>query len=88
LFDRLASERVAAGAALLSSARVVVTDRLHGHILALLCGVPCVLNDNRTGKVRGFYDTWTHRSPLVRWADGPEQAFATARDLLDQPTAR
>jgi exopolysaccharide biosynthesis protein PssK len=82
LFDRLAGERVTAGAALLSSARVVVTDRLHGHILALLCGLPHVVCDNRTGKVRAFHATWTQRSPLAHWADDPASALATARALL------
>jgi pyruvyl transferase EpsO len=81
LFDRLAGERVAAGAELLASARVVVTDRLHGHILALLCGLPHVVCDSRTGKVRNFYETWTHASPLAHWADDPERALATARRL-------
>jgi pyruvyl transferase EpsO len=81
LFDRLAGERVAAGAALLSSARVVVTDRLHGHILGLLCGRHTVLNDSRTGKVRAFYETWTSASPLAHWADDAPSALATAGRL-------
>jgi exopolysaccharide biosynthesis predicted pyruvyltransferase EpsI len=82
LFDRLAAERVMAGASLLSSARVVVTDRLHGHILALLCGLPHVLCDSRTGKVRNFYETWTRPSPLAHWAGDPDAALATARRLV------
>jgi exopolysaccharide biosynthesis predicted pyruvyltransferase EpsI len=81
LFDRLAAERVAAGSALLSSAGAVVTDRLHGHILALLCGVPHVLTDNRTGKVRRFHDAWTRDAALVRWADDPRAALALAAEL-------
>jgi pyruvyl transferase EpsO len=81
LFDGLARERVRAGLALLGSARVVVTDRLHGHILTLLCDLPGVLLDSRTGKVRAFYEAWTRSSPLVRWADSPEAALAAARAL-------
>jgi exopolysaccharide biosynthesis predicted pyruvyltransferase EpsI len=79
LFDRLAAERVTAGAALLSSARAVITDRLHGHILALLCGVPHVVTDSRTGKVRRFYEDWT--KGMAPWADDPRQALALARGL-------
>lgn len=81
LFPRLAGERVRSGAALLSSAAVVVTDRLHGHILSLLCRLPHVLNDNRTGKVRAFYETWTQRSSLAHWAESPAEALAIARRL-------
>ena len=81
LFDRLAGERVAAGRALLCSAGAVVTDRLHGHILALLCGVPHVLTDSRTGKVRRFHDAWTRDAALVRWADDPREALALAAEV-------
>ena len=81
LFDRLAQERVAAGARLVSTAEVVVTDRLHGHIMSLLCGRPSVVTDNRTGKVRAFFEEWTADSPLAHFADGPQQALEHAGAL-------
>lgn len=83
LFDRLAGERVMAGARLLSSADVVVTDRLHGHILSLLCGVPCVLVDSRTGKVRRFHETWTRDAARTRWADSPQAALTMAAQVAE-----
>ena len=46
-----------------------MTDRLHAHILSLLCGVPHVLRDNATGKLRGCYEQWTGESPLAHWSD-------------------
>ncbi len=67
----VARQRMRRGCRLLRSARVVVTDRLHGHILALLLGVPHVVLGDRNGKLRGFVDTWTSTATLMRWADGP-----------------
>lgn len=85
-FDRVARRRVAAGCSLLASGRVIVTDRLHGHILALLLGLPHVVLDNSSGKVKGFYETWTASCERAVWADSVEEALHVARNLgLDQP---
>jgi pyruvyl transferase EpsO len=78
-WERLARQRFDRGCGLLASARSVVTDRLHGHILSVLLGIPHLLLDSRTGKVRGFYDTWTHSLPLARWCESPAEALALAR---------
>jgi exopolysaccharide biosynthesis predicted pyruvyltransferase EpsI len=58
LFDRLAEVRVAEGARLLSRGRVVVTDRLHAHILCVLMGIPHVVLDNNYGKISQFIGCW------------------------------
>jgi pyruvyl transferase EpsO len=78
-WERLARQRFDRGCELLASARRVVTDRLHGHILSVLLGIPHLLLDSRTGKVRGFYDTWTHSLPLARWCETPAEALVLAR---------
>lgn len=65
LYKSLARHRLARGVALLSSGRRVITDRLHGHILSLLVGIPHVALDNSYGKVGGFIESWTHESDLV-----------------------
>jgi exopolysaccharide biosynthesis predicted pyruvyltransferase EpsI len=80
-FDARARERVAHGRRLLSRARIVVTDRLHGHILSLLLGIPHVVLDNSYGKVRSFYDTWTAESDLVRWAGSPHEVAEQVEGL-------
>jgi exopolysaccharide biosynthesis predicted pyruvyltransferase EpsI len=86
-FERLADLRMEIAFRVLSTARVVVTDRLHGHILALLLGIPHVCLDTRNGKVRQLYETWTAGHPLVRWADSLAQARAWTRELLAAPQA-
>ena len=80
-YDPLARERVRRGSELLSSGRAVVTNRLHAHLLCLLLGIPHVLLDNTTRKVRGFYEAWTQRSPIVEWADHEDEAIARAMQL-------
>ena len=81
-YDFRAAERVRRACTVLSRGRVVVTDRLHGHLLALAMGVPHVLMDNAVGKVRAFYETWTRPSELVRWASSVEEAHDLSRALV------
>jgi exopolysaccharide biosynthesis predicted pyruvyltransferase EpsI len=80
-YDRLARRRVHRGCTLLSHGRVVITDRLHGHILSLLLSLPHVLLDNNYGKVSAFFQTWTAKSRLANWADSPEEAIELAESL-------
>jgi pyruvyl transferase EpsO len=79
---RLARTRLDRGRAVLSHGRVVITDRLHGHVLSLLLGLPHVLLDDRHGKLRAFHDTWTRASGLATWADSADAALGTARALV------
>ena len=80
--NALATRRLRRGLRLLGSARIIVTDRLHGHILATLSGIPHVVLDNTYGKVRSFYDTWTGEVGFAHWCDEPGEAIAHARRLL------
>jgi pyruvyl transferase EpsO len=80
-FAPLAKQRLARGCRILSSGRVVITDRLHGHILSLLLGIPHVLLDNSYGKVRSFYESWTKSSDHAVWANSPREALERARSL-------
>jgi exopolysaccharide biosynthesis predicted pyruvyltransferase EpsI len=79
LFDLLARQRLAYGAKLLSSAKVVITDRLHGHILSMLLGIPHVLIGDRYGKIKHFHETWTKDCGLAVWAEGVEEALERAQ---------
>jgi exopolysaccharide biosynthesis predicted pyruvyltransferase EpsI len=83
IYDLLARERLLRGCRVLSQGRVVVTDRLHGHILCLMMSIPHVLLDNNYGKVRGFYETWTRSSSIAHWADSPAEAIEIANALVE-----
>lgn len=80
-FDPLARHWLDRGRRILSGGEVVITDRLHGHVLSLLMGIPHVVTDNRTGKVRAVWEADTHGSHLARWADTPAEALELARSL-------
>lgn len=41
-----------------SKARFIITDRLHGMILATIAGTPCIVFDNLSKKVSGVYELW------------------------------
>src|SRR5699024_6921589 len=38
------------------TSKLVVTDRLHGMIFAVITSTPCIALDNKTGKVKGVYN--------------------------------
>lgn len=82
LQDRLAKERVIRGCRNLSRGKVVITDRLHGHILSLLLGIPHVVLDNNYGKLSSFYETWTKGCALTYWAKTSEEALEMAGSLI------
>jgi exopolysaccharide biosynthesis predicted pyruvyltransferase EpsI len=84
VYDAFARARLRAGIRLLSTSRVVVTDRLHGHILCVLLDIPHVVLDNSYGKLRSTLDAWTGQLSMVSRADSPEEALALAHGLLAQ----
>lgn len=81
-YDLLARRRLSVGRQTLSRGKVVITDRLHGHLLCLLMNIPHVVLDNSYGKIRSLYDTWTKDSPLVHWADSLPEAVAMSENLI------
>src|SRR3546814_17237088 len=76
--QRLAEWRFKRGLAMLAAGELVVTDRLHAHILSLLLDIPHVLLDNSYGKVAGFADQWTAAYGGLMRATGRAEAFETA----------
>jgi pyruvyl transferase EpsO len=66
----------------LDRAKVLVTDRFHAHILAILRGQPVVLLADAFGKNQSSYESWTHRFPTVRFARSSDAALAAARELV------
>lgn len=43
-----------------SSAKLVVTDRLHGMIFAAITGTPCIVLPNSNHKIKETYTSWLH----------------------------
>lgn len=51
-----------------SQARLVITDRLHGMIFALLSGTPCLVFNSNNCKIRGVYE-WVRDCTGIVYAD-------------------
>lgn len=83
-YEALGRLRLQRGLWLLARGRVVVTDRLHGHILSLCLGRPHVLLDARYRKLRSFHETWTSQSSITHWAASPDEALKIARELYSK----
>lgn len=58
-----------------AKARLVITDRLHGMLFAVINGTPCIALDNLSNKVKGVYDEWL--------TDNPGVCFLNAETLSD-----
>lgn len=80
LYNRLAEGRVRRGLKMLASGRVVVTDRLHAHILSTMMDIPHVVLDNSYGKIAGYMGAWTGRYPQVRRARTSDDVLAHLKE--------
>nr|WP_246314645.1 polysaccharide pyruvyl transferase family protein [Kineococcus aurantiacus] len=78
----LARANLQRATALLSRGERVVTDRLHGHVISTLLGIPHVVVNDRFGKVRALHETWLGEDPhsvfAASWKEVPR-----ALDALD-----
>ena len=70
------------GMLFLQRGRVVITDRLHGHILCVLCGIPHVVLDPVNNKITSFMKSWTAGIENILVAHSAEDALNKATNLL------
>jgi pyruvyl transferase EpsO len=82
-YEHLAEGHVQRGLAFLARGRVVLTDRLHAHLLAELLGIPHVAVDSGYGKIRSYHETWLADSPLAHLETDGRTAVRLARELAD-----
>ena len=52
-----------------SEANLVITDRLHSMIIAMLAGTKCIALDNLTHKVKGCYKLWLSDNPNITFLE-------------------
>jgi pyruvyl transferase EpsO len=84
--ERFYDNRLAIGKHVVSAGTVLITDRLHAHILAVLLGWPHVYLDNSYGKIDRFASAWGTRSPIARRAGSETEAVAIASELHESLT--
>jgi len=83
----LARARVERGRRFLSQGKIVVTNRLHGHILSMLMGIRHYVSDNTYGKVGSFIETWTADSEHLTFCTTEAEALARAHHDHRAPRA-
>jgi exopolysaccharide biosynthesis predicted pyruvyltransferase EpsI len=80
-FGPLAESWLRRGTRIVRSAEVIITDRMHAHILAIMLGLPHVVLDNSYGKTRSTFETWTQAAGLAHWAQTTSEALNLAAEL-------
>lgn len=80
-YNALAWGRYRRGAKILSQGKLVITDRLHAHIMSILLDIPHVALDNSYGKLGSFIAAWTGDFSGLRQAATMEAAIVRAREL-------
>jgi pyruvyl transferase EpsO len=63
--------------------QLVITNRLHGHILCILLGIPHVFLPNAYYKNESFYETWTKEIPFCRFVQDATQIEFAVQELLE-----
>jgi exopolysaccharide biosynthesis protein PssK len=74
------------GNRVLDEGSVLVTDRMHPHMLAALRGQHVVLLPDRYGKNRAVYEYSTHELSTVHWASTPAEALEMANEIAEMVT--
>lgn len=67
----------------LKSSSLVITNRLHGHILAILLGIPNIFLPNSYHKNEAFYECWTSQLAFCRFVKKPEQIKTAIQELTN-----
>lgn len=66
-----------------AQAKLVVTDRLHGMIFALLTGTPCIVLPNHNYKVSGVYQ-WIKKSNIIKFISDIQDIDDSIKQILEQ----
>ena len=62
-------------------AKLVITDRLHGLLYAVITMTPVIAFDNTTNKIRNVYETWLKDVPYIKFAQKIDQIPDLATQL-------
>ncbi len=87
-WEQLARERVWRGCRILQRGTVVITNRLHAHLLCTLMRIPHVVCDTVNGKISAYHQTWPFEDPWIAWADSPAEALQRAETLRRRETRK
>lgn len=82
--NRFAQQNLDCAIRTLSRGRFLVTDRLHGHVIATLCGIEHIVVNDRYGKVHALWEAWTQNSPMATFVP----TWSTAETALAERISR
>lgn len=71
-----------AGTGLFRDRSLIVTDRLHAHVLAALMNIPHVVFDNSYGKVKSIFEDYTGTFDAAYYASDETEAISIAKSVL------
>lgn len=71
-----------------STARAVITDRIHGMIFAALTGTPCIALTNYNHKVKETSEIITPHCPYIRFAEKKEDAVHLLKEIWNKEGQR
>lgn len=63
-----------------ASAKLIITDRLHGMLFAAISGTPCIAFGNSNGKVKGVYE-WIKDNEYIRYMEDAKAFSNILKDL-------
>lgn len=83
LLNGIAEQRKIRGIKILSQGEMVITDRLHAHILSVLLGKRSFILDNNNNKLGAFYKTWMADTPGIHFLETDEVQFTEIVNLIN-----
>ena len=83
MYQAVSAGMLDSGNADLDRGKVLVTDRFHPHVLAILRGQPVVLLNDAYSKNATSYESWTNRFPNVVLVRSSKDALEAARRLAE-----
>lgn len=87
-YNRIAQTRVDRGLKQLCQGEIVISDRLHAHILCTLMGKAHIALDNSYGKVSGYWGRWHRDVSNIRFATNVDQIVPALKELGFEDVAR
>lgn len=82
MYELIAAQVVAEGNRQADMGEVFVSDRLHGHLLAIVRGQPTVAMPDAYGKNEAVFRAWSERFAHAAWASTGDEAERAVQTLL------
>lgn len=66
----------------LKQPRLIITNRMHGHILCLILNIPHIFLPGSYHKNKSFYETWTNQIPFCKLVEDASQIKKVTQEIL------